>query len=119
MRRASWTISRRNDTTSRSPRLPTTAPCVCTYRGRASSRAGVSRLTWSSRAGAAPVNNALVSSGRQMGASEQRGHLGLASSGGGRTPALAMSRICPNNSRVRAISVSSNGMVTRRRDCAK
>ena len=57
-----------------------------------------------------------VSSGRQMPTSEQRGHLGLSTRGGGMTPPAAVARSCSSSSRVRSTSGSSKGMETRLRE---
>jgi len=106
-KRQTWEISSnrirrrtspRRLTVSTSPFVPSVVPCSWTYSGKASSRAGVRRRT--SRSPGASAASSRVSSGRQMPTSEQRGHLGLSSSGGGIAAEVAMARICPISSRV-------------------
>ena len=99
---------------SNSPDLPTTAPWVVTYSGRASSRAGTMRRTSSGRTTDCPWLRKDTSSGRQMPTSEHRGHFGLSCSGGGIFPAAAMPRADSSSSVVRLTRASSKGTVTRR-----
>ena len=105
-------------TVNSSADLPRYAPCSCAYSGKASCRAGSNRRTlrpsWS-----AVWRSNVVSSGRQMPTSEQRGHFGLSSKGGGITPDSPIRRMLRSNSRVRSTSVSSNGTDTRRREPMK
>ena len=64
------------------------------------------------------VTRALVSSGRQIPTSEQRGHLGLLMSGGGAWSLAATRQRSANCLEVSAIALSSTVMVTRRRTSA-
>lgn len=85
------------ETVRRPPSMPTTEPCSVTYSGTASGSAATSRRGWPPCRAA----STFTSSGRQMPASEQRGHFGLDRSGGGGA-SLAAVRAWPTISMVRA-----------------
>jgi hypothetical protein len=95
----SWPSS---SSTARPPRFVSRAPGVVAYSGCA----GESGAT--SRRGAPPSapRSALTSSGRQIPTSEQRGHFGLSTSGGGGSSRAATSRTSEIARRVEAISAS-------------
>jgi len=90
--------SRYLETVRRPPSTPTTEPGSVTYSGTASGSAAISRRGWP---GCRAVST-FTSSGRQMPASEQRGHFGLDRSGGGGASRAAAVRAWATISIVRA-----------------
>ena len=106
--------SRRLVTVSRPPSMPTIEPGSVTYSGTASGSAAISRRGWLSFR----LASMLVSSGRQMPTSEQRGHFGLDSSGGGGASRAAVDRASATIDSVLATSSGSGSTVTRCRVCA-
>ena len=115
--RALVTVSSFMLTTRFSPDFATFAPRACTYSGSASV------LGTAIGRGAIPGRDSnakwLISSGRQMLTSEQRGHLGLSSRGGGITPSEATRRSPVTACAVAATNSSSNGTCTRSRPATK
>ena len=84
-----------------------------TYTGRSS---GLAAMTDRGRRGVVSrVRRALVSSGRQMPTSEQRGHLGLSTSGGGAVSVAAVRQSRSSRSWMLPMAASVMGTVMRRR----
>jgi hypothetical protein len=109
MSRTLASCSRRFDTVIRLPSIPTIEPGSVTYSGTASGSAAISRRGGPSLR----LASKLVSSGRQIPTSEQRGHFGLDRNGAGGASREAAERACPTISIVRAISAGSGSTTTR------